>query len=700
MQDTRYYLNVKRCNFLLVFLERKCCDIRTEISINYFDAHHTNFGHTCYSIHHSNLFYQAIYGKWLQGFSYCILRFAPRPCDPQEIGLIQDDAEIDQIEGKLESMLSRRVFFIFWRIVLENKINKKSTRFDLGEIIYQRWLLDVPSILDLSVLYGYGNSRLTRELLARIFVMQSAYFGDLMQSVSYIANAFSVEGKQEDRIKYLYDVTFSLRSFLDLFPMAAFAFVQPLEQHGQMPLVQILAKFYENDLKKLDSDFQIDQIRLNILAICDAILNECYLNNPLTPLLAKKSQNSQVLLQDALYRKYLQPYLNSTIDTEQRDDIEQLKQQSSKICELVTKQMDFLENVILDHDQLSKFLRTTFESDDGLFLAHFDRVYNLTHTLRQLVKQQPQDTNKTLNEFIDTLTQLQIKYKFANQDQLNDEIDEKVLKLQEVFPTFGTGFLQLVLEYFDWDSERSVGALLENNIPESLEKVDSSTTLQQLEHDRNSLVKKKSSTREPPQSPLSSGEVSPMVWENADFFASMHIGKKNKNKEILSEMLDDGLRQRIVETYMYDDEYDDSYDDVANFDVGEGNTEEDGIPDKMGVVKQQLPSSNLNRNKPKSSQKTNEPPKETRQKQPKPQPQPVEQQEPQQEAPVVEERPQSGGRGRGYKRDPQQQSAEAVGRGRGEGGRGRGYGQNKSHKKRGKGEGKREMQKLFSNQNQ
>jgi hypothetical protein len=281
-----------------------------------------------------------------------------------------------------------------------------------------------------------------------------------------------------------------------------------------------------------------------------------------------------------------------------------------------------------------------------------------------------------LNKFIETLHQVQNKFGFTQEN--STQLDAAVQQLQEMFPSYGAGYLQLALEYFDNSTERTLSALLDNNIPESLEKVEKSLTMQQLEHSRHTIVDSRKSG--PPQSPLSSGDVSPMVWENADFFASMHIGKKNKTKDVLNELLDDGLRQRIVETYMYDDEYDDSYDGVANFDVGEGNAEEDSVSENLGIFSSQknLPTSNPNR-KPKKEKK------EEPQKQPTPVQQPKQEQ--------TEEKP-SAGRGRGYKKESTpggQTTAPDAGRGRG-----RGYGQNKAHKKEGKKAGRKEMGKLFN----
>jgi hypothetical protein len=45
----------------------------------------------------------------------------------------------------------------------------------VGDLLYNQWLLDVPKMMDLAVLYGPGSSRLTGDLLQALLLLQPKY---------------------------------------------------------------------------------------------------------------------------------------------------------------------------------------------------------------------------------------------------------------------------------------------------------------------------------------------------------------------------------------------------------------------------------------------------------------------------------------------------------------------------------------------
>lgn len=42
-------------------------------------------------------------------------------------------------------------------------------------MLYNRWLVDVPKMMDLAVLYAPGNSQLVQQLLHQLLVLQPKY---------------------------------------------------------------------------------------------------------------------------------------------------------------------------------------------------------------------------------------------------------------------------------------------------------------------------------------------------------------------------------------------------------------------------------------------------------------------------------------------------------------------------------------------
>jgi activating signal cointegrator complex subunit 2 len=45
----------------------------------------------------------------------------------------------------------------------------------VADLLYDRWLLDVPKMMDLAVLFGPGSSRLTQQLLQQLLHLQPKY---------------------------------------------------------------------------------------------------------------------------------------------------------------------------------------------------------------------------------------------------------------------------------------------------------------------------------------------------------------------------------------------------------------------------------------------------------------------------------------------------------------------------------------------
>jgi hypothetical protein len=45
----------------------------------------------------------------------------------------------------------------------------------VAELLYDRWLVDVPKLMDLAVLYGPGSSQLVAQLLQQLLLLQPKY---------------------------------------------------------------------------------------------------------------------------------------------------------------------------------------------------------------------------------------------------------------------------------------------------------------------------------------------------------------------------------------------------------------------------------------------------------------------------------------------------------------------------------------------
>ncbi|WIA38234.1 hypothetical protein OEZ86_001577 [Tetradesmus obliquus] len=115
--------------------------------------------------------------------------------------------EAVQGSSDLLLQLSQRVFRVFWRMVHPQEPNSTSSSSSssssgltksqpaasaaagskpppspqqVAELLYNQWLLDVPKMMDLAVLYGPGSSGLTGQLLSALLLLQPKYAQDML----------------------------------------------------------------------------------------------------------------------------------------------------------------------------------------------------------------------------------------------------------------------------------------------------------------------------------------------------------------------------------------------------------------------------------------------------------------------------------------------------------------------------------------
>ncbi|KAF5829243.1 hypothetical protein DUNSADRAFT_16371, partial [Dunaliella salina] len=106
------------------------------------------------------------------------------------------DNRADDVQGSsaAEQQLARRVFMVLMRMVTSSENGKGApTDTERARYIYDRWLLDVPKLLDVAALYGPANPRLVNQFLNSVFMLQPQYKGDVQGIVPpLVANLGSV----------------------------------------------------------------------------------------------------------------------------------------------------------------------------------------------------------------------------------------------------------------------------------------------------------------------------------------------------------------------------------------------------------------------------------------------------------------------------------------------------------------------------
>jgi activating signal cointegrator complex subunit 2 len=540
---------------------------------------------------------------------------------PFDIDLVMRDTgengeeEDVNIVDKLEKMLYRRVFMIYWRMI-HDLIDKQSivkNSIEHAKVIHDCALLTIPKLLDLIVLYGYCNTNITRKLFAKLFTLCPEYYIDfvkyltlmhkplqlLINSVEELTldsgkgnkkkSAVETFRQMKDIVNYLYDTSFTLRSLVELLPFMAFSFIQL--QDKEADILRFLVIVYDRlvpsinslldsnilDLSKYTTKenmdlinnqseiirFQLDQVKVNIVAFYYSVINECFVDS----LMEMNNEEDEVV---AFYKKYFKAHsiINSTENMIQIKILFQMVKSENRQFE---KFVSCISSLIPDSPSQTLPL-----------ILDYDKLYNLQQTIEniadQVERQDILDACTCLNSKI-----LALRKKFNMQEQTRiiteEKLDESELEelntLKDIFPDYGDGFLFSCLEYYNGSSEKTTDAILNNKLPKHLQRLDRklANKIYRAKINPISLIKEEPSHTEHFDT---SDIVSPNVWEDTDLFddsekVKIYFGKKPRKESIGT--IDEGLRQRIIENYIYDDEYDDSYDDVVQ--LGDDEVETD-----------------------------------------------------------------------------------------------------------------------------
>ena len=127
-----------------------------------------------------------------------LLQRLPRPHDYEPLDLYPDH----QIRT-LVSKIARKTFLIFLRL----STHKESTEYYItpsvfGKIVYDNYLLDIPRLMDLCVLFHSDNSSLVEKMVGNVIKQaQGRYDNDIKQTARTIREAlYKVQQKIESLV--------------------------------------------------------------------------------------------------------------------------------------------------------------------------------------------------------------------------------------------------------------------------------------------------------------------------------------------------------------------------------------------------------------------------------------------------------------------------------------------------------------------
>lgn len=205
------------------------------------------------------------------------LRLLPRPH--------QEAAYTRARAGRQELQLYRNLFLVLLRLSTHKEsqtdfISKEA----YGIIIYDNWLLDVPRLFDLCVLYIGSNGDLVRRMVENVFACQPAYYRDLETSAQAVASVLDLtlaqcgtlarqpvaqpekwRAEALDLQQYVLDIAVTLEAFLVAFTPAGDVYVL-----HELP--ERLARLYQALNEGVRPGWTTDVTGLALLARANAAL--------------------------------------------------------------------------------------------------------------------------------------------------------------------------------------------------------------------------------------------------------------------------------------------------------------------------------------------------------------------------------------------------------------------------------------------
>lgn len=117
----------------------------------------------------------------------------------------------------------------------------------LADILYDKFIITIPMIFDLLVVYGPENSQIVRRILETVLKLQPKYRNDLKEGLNFLSTTFStIQDKvnennpdnYDDLVMYLLDCSYTIYSLVVVLPDA-------IDVCHEVQLEQKITRFYD-----------------------------------------------------------------------------------------------------------------------------------------------------------------------------------------------------------------------------------------------------------------------------------------------------------------------------------------------------------------------------------------------------------------------------------------------------------------------
>ena len=445
-----------------------------------------------------------------------------------------------------------------------------------GAMLYEKFLLELPRILDMCVLFSSCNQAITSKMIGNVFRHQPQYNNDLVECVMTIMAALDAATEQHmllsisqpsadtlepltDLTSYCVDISVTLASLVSILPASASVMhntgldVRLASYYTSVvtPLANLVTKYQAAGVMS-DGEAECHVTRVSITrhnivtCIREIICQMCFVDN----IPAAERLESFFTVMSSLMSEisFLTDY----------NELFSIRAE----FELFEK-----EDIVVDSVRKAYILDMFNSTQSSSFMASND-----------IQKPEVAPTSSLASGSQHDLEMLGACASVPRPSAV--EVSSLVTGVRDLLPHLGEGYVERVLVEFGFKVDETINALLEGNLPKHLQDLDPSLA--------------KEIPKEPEPEPVmrsiyDGDEFDVFSRDNVDI-SKVHRGKKNKttdakklleDKRDVMKMKDKFDRLGIVEDievievlkkserepqpgneYEYDDEYDDTYDDV------------------------------------------------------------------------------------------------------------------------------------------
>ncbi|XP_053598785.1 activating signal cointegrator 1 complex subunit 2 [Microplitis demolitor] len=492
-----------------------------------------------------------------------------------------NDIEMQECLEKLR----RKVLNIFARIVTSKESPSEFMTPDFhGTLIYEKFLITIPILMDLCQLFGRENEKVVNKIIKMSVKSNYSYIDDLKMTVECTCQLLtSLENKLfdkpipkapdviriteidssdakltieevEDMVIYLMDVASNIDIFLTVYPQA-------IDYYACDYFIMKIISVYENIIPIIYRKY--DELSHNSSYVTNDIEFKRYL-----------------LIARAGFIKVFRSIIFNNIANllEHQNILEE-----DNIKKRVDEFLNYLTSVISDRHFIIDY-NLMFSIEDDIEMLHqitsdIDEVKEnfIKRSISEVIlKSQPKVKKNSIEPMPGPSTDEAVPGPSATATNLTDKSDVNIKNyirdVKDVMCDLGDGFIEKCLKHYKYNTADVINAILEDNLPSELKELD--RTLPYIPADPAEASAAVDRTLGFERLNVFDGDEFDVMTQDKIDKSRVHRGKRKDKYKNLNEMLNDkSFKTDTVNIYskygVIEDEYDDEYDDTyESHDVG------------------------------------------------------------------------------------------------------------------------------------